>query len=621
MNLKAIQFAFAALLMSLGASAQPWHEQTMPVTDIRPGMRGYLKTVFYGDTVERVDVEIIDVMRNYYPRRDVILARLLGSKAEQAGVVSGMSGSPVYIDGRLVGALAYRFGEFLKEPIAGITPIGEMSEIVRYEAERDEAAPRSAALLPEFLRAAAVGVDSDFWTRLLAQPAETPVALQKITCPLYFSGFGPTVEQLRPLFADLGFAATAGGGSFAAKKASFEPGSAVSIVFMTGDYTIEAIGTVTAVEGNRLLAFGHSLFNLGPISLPLAGAQVYATLPSLMASSKMGAAGEVVGVFRQDRSTGALGDLSVMPKMIPITLTVESPTGEAQRFKFSLADDPAFNNILPFFLRTAVIQGAVAGRLGGEQNSCRLSGAIRLSDGRSVTFDDFFSSRQRLGFLAAGADAVDAADLAATALGTLMVHNFEGPQVSDIELHLKTARGENYASIESVQMNKNVFEAGDTLDVTVVLRDNRDRRITVRRRLPLPAEPSAERLSLIAASGSSLSNYEMQVSRSRFVPRSFDHLLQLINSRRKPQMLYLQLRSDEGGVLVQGKELRDLPPSVRAQLNSRSTRGAAEALREGALHEEAVPCSLVVLGSRRLTLQIKPPAAARTVYGKSQFAQ
>ena len=118
---------FLGLTLSMGVGAQEWGEPIMPVSEVRPGMRGFLKTVFYGDKIEQVDVEIIEVMHNFYPKRDVILARLLGDKAEQAGVVSGMSGSPVYINGKLVGALAYRFGEVMKEPIDGITPIEAMT--------------------------------------------------------------------------------------------------------------------------------------------------------------------------------------------------------------------------------------------------------------------------------------------------------------------------------------------------------------------------------------------------------------------------------------------------------------------------------------------------------------
>lgn len=608
--------AVVVFLLLFPLTGAEWPNNFLPADQVKPGQRGYLKTVFYGEAVEQVDLEIVSVMNNYYPHRDVIVARLLGEKAERNGVVSGMSGSPVYIDDRLIGAVAYRFGEFMKEPIVGITPIAEMIEIEQKELQRSEPARRSAALFDKFMQAVQIGADSLFWIKLLKESdtgSESSAGLRRITCPLSFGGFSSaTLQGIEPVMQNLGFQIVMSGGSGGEnRRTPLSPGSAVCVVFMTGDYTIEATGTVTAVAGNKVLAFGHSLFNLGPISLPLAGATVYATLPSLMASSKMAAATEVLGTFVQDRTTGALGDLSRMPRMVPIQVAVESPQSGLQTFSFQLADDPAFNNILPLFLRTAVIQAAFSTRLGGEQSSCRLEGQIRLADGRSVPFDDHFSSRQRLGFIGAGEDVASAADLVASALGTLMVHDFPMPRIEAVQLKLTSFPKENYLTLESVRTTKMTVQPGDTLIAAAVLRDNRNNRREVRQQLIVPKNLTAERLSLIVSSAAPLSNYEMQNNRGKYVPKDFDHLLKLINERRKPQMLFFQLRVEDESVAVRGKELTNLPPSVAGMINSNLEKGAVVPLRDRAVLEEAVACGSAVTGGQRLTLRVKAPAESR----------
>jgi hypothetical protein len=607
-------FIFAATVCSF---SQEWQEPIMPVSEVRPGMRGFLKTVYYGDKIDQVDVEIIEVMHNYYPKRDVILARLLGEKAEQAGVVSGMSGSPVYIDGKLIGALAYRFGEFMKDPIAGITPIESMTEIMQLEASRPAEQTSLNDATPRFLQAALTGADDNFWPIMLSSfdKTEPSAGLSRISCPLIFSGFeAATLQQVQPLFRELGFTPMVGGGTGSPAKTSpiLSPGSAVSIVFISGDYSIEATGTVTAVQGTRLLAFGHQLFNFGPIRLPLAGADIYATLPSLSGSSKMASATGVVGTFLQDRLSGALGDLSLMPKMIPVSLTVESPYHAAQKYAFQMADDPSFNNLLPFFLRTALLQGVYAARLAGEQNSSYLNGEITLSDGRTVPLNDFFTSRQSLGFLAAGTDATDATDLVTTLLGALMVNDFQGPQVKEINLSLKTVPGKNYAVIESVWLDKTVVRAGESIELTVTLRDNLDKTSIIKKTIAIPKNLEGNRLSLLVSSAASLSNYEIQMNRSKFVPQDFNHLLSLINERRKPQNLYIQLRTDDDGMFVEGRELTELPPSVTAVMNTRAARGFAANLRDRVVFEEAVTCDQVIQGAQRLLLLVKASASARS---------
>lgn len=620
-------FILLPLLLVLPVMSQSWDVPTMPVEDIQPGMRGTARSVFHGDTIEEFGVEIIEVMHNFYPHRDVILARLLGERTEKTGVVSGMSGSPVYIDGKLIGALAYRFGQFMKEPIAGIMPIAAMLEITDKEHMREIETSQRVLPFSDYWNAALVGTDELFWERILqplaASSASTALAnMQPISKPLVFSGFQPEIVQpYQSLFQSMGFSpmiSGAAGSAADAEPTTFEPGSAVSIIFVSGDYSIEATGTVTSVVDDQLLAFGHQLFNFGSIQLPLGGTKVYATLPSLMGSSKMSTSTEIMGVFRQDRMSGALGDLSIMPQMIPVKLQMQSPEGTQTEFNFKMANDPAFNNLLPFYLRMALIQAMYSSRLAGEQNSSQFTGSINLADGRSVRIDDFFTSRQQFGFLAAGSDAVSASDLVTVMLGSLLVNDFDGPEITDIDLNLETVPGRNHAMIESVWLDKTQVKPGETVTVTMNLRDNNERLFKLHRTLTLPKSLGSSRLALIVSNGSSLTQYEMQANRSKFVPKEFDDIVRLLNERRNSKHVYIQLRAYDAGLVVEGEELPDLPPSVLSAMNTRSSKGESRTVRDRVLEEVAVETGNVILGAQRLLLSVKQPTPATTPDGNGK---
>lgn len=595
----------------------------MPVADIQPGMTGTGRTVFYGDEIEEFGVQVIDVMRNFYPKLDVILVRLSGATAEKAGIVSGMSGSPVYIDGKLVGALAYSFGQFMKEPIGGIMPIESMLQIEEQEKVRGRVrhSPQSQA----FLEAVLAGADEAFWKNILNQPVARPSTanLTTITSPLVFSGFQPEVVGLyESYFTSQGFSPVLAGGARSAEDAEvlLRPGSAVSVVFLTGDLSIEATGTVTAVKDDKILAFGHQLFNFGPISLPMAGAKIYATLPSMMESSKMASAMDVVGTFLQDRLAGAFGDLSIQPSLIPVHLETESPFQTKTEFHFKVANDPAFNNLLPFYMRTALIQAAYTARLAGEQNTSHLTGAIHLSDGRSIQLDDLFTSRQTFGFLASGADFVSAMDLVTTVLGTVMIHDFNGPDVASIDIKLKTVPGRKYAMIESVWQDKTTVKPGEGVTLAIEVRDSEEKVRKITRVFQIPANVAAGRVTILVSSGSALSKYEVQVSRNKFVPQDFDHLLKIVSERRKTQNLYIQVRALDDGLIVNGQELNDVPPSVMNVMNTRSSGGVMSRQRDRVLYEEAVPMNDVITGAKQLSLSIESPPKASTPRDDGQRA-
>src|SRR5262245_24480033 len=324
-------FAFTVSL-AVGLPAQ---NRMFPVEELRPGMTAVGRTVFEGDRLDEFKVHILGVLRNVIgPKRDLILARLEGGPLANAGVIAGMSGSPVYIDGRLVGAVSYSLGEFSKEPIAGITPIAEMIADATLATPRRQL-PRvevAGTLTPESFQASLRQAFS--LTRPFAQsPGDVQVLgdvsaglgtlLRPIATPLTLGGFDPSiVAPVTSIFHEQGFVPMLAGGaqspaSARAAAPRLRPGDPIGVALMSGDLEIGATGTVTDIDNDLIRAFGHPFYGLGPTQFPLTRAYVHAVLPSLPASQKIASTGDVIGVISQDRATTIAGTLGKGPTMIP----------------------------------------------------------------------------------------------------------------------------------------------------------------------------------------------------------------------------------------------------------------------------------------------------------------
>lgn len=615
-----ILLALLPLLAGSGAAAE-WQLPTIPVEEIRPGMTGFGKTIFYGEKIDTFGVVVIEVVKNFYPQQDVVIVRLTGERCEHLGVVAGMSGSPVYLDGRLAGAVALRLGEFQTEPIAGVMPIASMLATRDYEAARRATPPAAPSAGPHFLRGVLLGAGDTFWQHALASfrlAPESRLAGRRIETPLIFSGFSEAgLGAAAPWWNSLGFTpmaggtalpgAAVGGGAPAAaadaSKAALEPGSALSQVFIRGDFGMEMTGTVTAVEGDEILAFGHYLFNLGSTQMPMARSRILVTLPSLAGSSKMARALEVIGTIRQDRLTGVFGQVNVMPDWIPVTVQLRSRAGE-QTFNFELADDPALRNLLPFFLRSALFQALITGKLGAEPSTVHLSGEIALKDGRRIPLNDFFSYQERLGFLGAGSEIAEAVDLVSLTLGALMVNDFAPPAVQAITLHAVVEPGERVAAIHAIRQDRLEVSPGDSLQLAITLRSSEGRELRYQQCICLPRYLKARSLTVIAGGADGMTRAELQANPEKYRPDSFDRLCEILQTPRAGSNLYVQVREPAFGMAVEGEELTALPPSI---LGVMSGRGGERSLRDRILAEWVIPTGYKITGIKRINVRITQP--------------
>ncbi len=378
----------ALLLSSIIQAQTPKPVETIPVSEIHAGMHGVAYTVFQGTKPESMGVEVLGILRNANgPKGDIILVRLSGEKAEYTGVVAGMSGSPVYLNGKLAGALAFRIGEFSKEPIAGVTPIKEMFEISAMD-RRPGSTVNAESSVRTPTRTSGPGADGLSSDGLAAKDYAN--YLKPIEAPLVFSGFSQeAVQRFSPQFAKAGIVPVMGVGSVSESKQPepLEPGSAISAILVRGDMDIAATCTVTYMDAHHLLACGHPLLQFGMVDLPMTKAEVLATLPSPLNAFKIVNATEPVGAFVQDRHTGILGEFGKQPEMIPVTLNIHGGAADKQ-FHYEVLNNA---NLSPLAMMATVFNALHGVNEYGEDTTYRMNGRISVNGYPDVTVQNMFA--------------------------------------------------------------------------------------------------------------------------------------------------------------------------------------------------------------------------------------
>jgi hypothetical protein len=586
----------------------------MPVSEIRPGMVGTGRTVFNGTRVEEFRVHVLGVVENVMsPRRNLILAKLEGGPLAETGVIAGMSGSPVYIDGRLIGAVSYSLGNFSKEPIAGITPIAEMMDETLLNAPR----PPGAKVHVEFpitrdgLVTAfrnALNWNSPFAdrpgdARLLGERSIAGIdgnavgsLMRPIATPLVMSGFsGEIADTLGDAFRTQGFLPTAAGA--AASNAGLmpfdgplKPGDAIGVNFVTGDLLLGGTGTVTHIDGDRVYAFGHPMYNLGPTEFPMTRAYVYTILPSLFSSSKLSTTGDTVGTLLQDRATAIAGRLGAAPKMIPVTLNLTSERGGARTFKFEVVRDQMFT---PLMIYSALLQTLTSYERQFGTSTFTVEGTAVLKDYGTIAFENMFSGEN----VATPATAYVIAPLTA-----LITNDDEPVDVERLDLNLRSAEQPKTAVLQRVWLDDPRPRPGRTVPLKVLLRTFRGEDIV--RTVPVTIPDNARgSLSIIVSDGQRLQNAEQRELRLP-QPRSVNQIVRALNRTRRNNTVYVKLMSGDAGAVVNGEPLASLPPSVLAVLESDRSGGSFGALSSATLGEWAVPTDHTVSGVRTLTISV-----------------
>src|SRR5436305_3611067 len=358
----------------------------MPLSQVRKGMRGYGVTVFEGTRLDRFDVEILGVLNNIGPGQDLILAKVDSAVIQRAGVIAGMSGSPIYIDGKVIGALAYSW-QFSKEPVAGITPIDQMLKIAESGGARTAGLTAARISAGDFLKAMTERRTDELFAKMQnglagATPASTMSGAKPIAVPLSLSSFAPeTITRFAPWLDSMGFVAVPSGSSSNGaatpapiQKTPFQPGDAVGAVLINGDFNVAATGTVTVVDGDQIYAFGHPFLDMGEVSFPMAKSEIITVMPSLASSFKFASTGAIVGAFKQDRANGIMGTVGKSADMIPIDLTVDG-SGPVKNYHVNIVRHSQLSPLILAMAADSVV--ANAQRAAGER-TVMLESEIKL---------------------------------------------------------------------------------------------------------------------------------------------------------------------------------------------------------------------------------------------------
>lgn len=604
-------------LLFVVASGLDGQSRTFPVDELKAGMVGVGRTVFEGDRLDEFEVHILGVLRNVIgPRRNLILARLAGGPLANTGVIAGMSGSPVYIDGRLVGAVSYSLGQFSKEPIAGITPIGEMTEAATFAAPRRTAArvELQMPLTPESLRASLRQAFT--WARPFADsPADVQVfggtglsaglgtLLRPIATPLTLGGFDAgVIDPIASAFNDQGFVPVMAGSAVAALPQGngaapaprpLRPGDPVGVALMSGDLEIGATGTVTDVEGSRVYAFGHPFYGLGPTQFPMTRAYVHALLPSLANSMKIASTGEVIGTVQQDRATTIAGTLGPGPALVPVRISLTSDRGTKKTFNMAMVNDQLFTPLLAYL---SIVNTLASYERQNGAASYIVRGSASVRKYGNVAFEDLFSGDQ---------PSVGAAAYVVAPINVLLRNAFEDVELERLDLEIDASEQPRSATLERVWIDGNRVKAGTKVDLKVLLRTYRGEEIT--RTVAVDIPPSARgQVSIMVADGTRLSQWEArELQVQPLQTRDLNQMLRVLNNARKNNRLYIRLLGRDRGAVVKGESLSSLPPSVLAVLESDRNGGSFRPLQNAVLGEWDIATEHAVNGSRTLSLPIE----------------
>jgi len=581
-----------------------------PLEDVKPGMRGVGRTVFANQKLETFEVEIIGALENSAPRQTMIMARLTGGPLANTGVIAGMSGSPVYIDGKLLGAVAFGFG-FSKEAIAGITPYAEMTGFSRMNdiLLRASASPESDILRPIPLRMSGLPLPIDAATLISkftsaldavgtnAKSSAGVAGLSPLPIPLSVSGLsGSAFDVARGLFSKMGFTPlqVPAKGVAPGPLPPLEAGGPVAVSLIQGDFDFSATGTVTHIDKDAVYAFGHPFFGIGPIDFPMRRAWVYDVFPSLNQSFKIASAHDTIGRFQQDRATGISGKLGAGPRMIPVKVSLQNRPGQKQDYSFSVVDVDLITQLTVYASVLSVLQGQE--RVAGP-STVTLDATVNFTSIPALRLQDQFADGQP-GAMAAG--------LVGSAISFVMNNEFRRVSLESVTVNLTAKEAQETAVIDRAWLERDgPVRPGATVPMKVALRTFRGEEVVVAIPVEVPLGTAPGRYAIFVSDGAGLSQAEQREMRQAFIPRNLDQIVRAVNSIRKSTQIYVRLQRFEEGAAVSGTLLPGLPPSMMQVLGASEggepvVRTATTVVWDG---EKAVDFS--VRGARFLALQIE----------------
>ena len=573
----------AALLSTAILAAQgPF----FPLKDLKPGMQGVGKTVFLGDKIESFQVEILGTLENIGPKESLILGRLSGGPLEKTGVLQGMSGSPVYIDGKLVGAVAMAF-PFAKEAIAGIRPIQDM-----LRAGDSTQAPRHLA----------VSLHESDLTRAFSKPQDTlagDMRLVDIATPISFGGFTrATIERFAPQLRALGLEPRQGVSAGArleprmGNRSALQPGSMISVQLMTGDLSIGADGTVTYLDGDKIYAFGHRFLSIGPTELPFARSEVITLLPNLAASFKISAPKEWMGTISQDRNTAVAGEVGRRARMVPLNMSLARQGRKTEAYAMQMAND---RFLAPLLVQMAVFSAIDANERAVGAASCRVNGEVEFQGSTPpLKLNNMFAGDANTAMQVSLSTAIPLAYVLQSAFSAL--------EVKKVALNIETFAEKKQLQIDQVIAAPHDIRPGGNVRLTAILVGDNGTEVTRSVDYPVPVGAPAGPLYFTVADGNTtnLSEFRQILGTT---PRTAEQLVHTVNKLRGNTKAYVRVWRAEPNFQIDGDDFPDPPPSLALILAA--SQNVVE-LRNSKVSEFEISAGdAVISGSKTVRVDIK----------------
>jgi SpoIVB peptidase S55 len=555
-------------------------------------MHGVGRTIFNGNRIEEFQVEILGVLDNFGPKESLILARLSGGPLEHTGVMQGMSGSPVYIEGKLAGAVAMAF-PFAKDPIAGIRPIEEMV--------------RPANTLVAAAKRLSVDLASADLTRPLSRPRPVMTGearLIDIATPVSFGGFTRATldtfaPQLRPLGLEPRQAVNGGSKvdpSALGNPADIKPGSMISVQLLSGDFSVAADGTVTYIDGSRIYAFGHRFLDIGATSLPFARSEVVTLIPNLNASFKLTTAREWMGTITEDRDTAVSGQLGRRATLVPISIAVRRGAKPVETYRLQMVNDPLLS---PLLVQMAVFSAIDATERTVGAATVRVTGEVEFQNAPApIQIDNMFSGEN--------GSAMQVSLSAAVPLAYVMQSGFRTLDLKKVAIRIDSYDQKKQLSIDTVSASRREARPGDKLQLSVLLAGDNGVEVTRQVSYTVPAgmEPGTLYFTVADANTANLSDFRQILTAT---PRTPSQIITTVNSLHPNTKAYIRVWRADPAFQLEGADLPDPPASIAMILSgSQSTLAGVSQTRNSKIGEMEIDGGdMVISGVKTVQVEIK----------------
>ena len=586
----------------------------MPLSEVKPGMKGEAYTVFSGTTVEKFAFEVVSIKYNFLPQWHVIWVEASGDSFEKTGVAGGMSGSPGYINGRLIGALS--LGYFFQREdsnLVGFTPIESMIEVTQRGMQPNLSyfggSPFNLGAHTAWkpFETSPIVSNEFFTNKELMDTPPMPTADARsplLQLPVALSTMNPqALGLLKPIFDKhrlMPMQGTAGGAPV--ESAPIEPGQIVGIEYSRGDFTAFAYGTMTYIEGNQVIGFGHSMFGEGHVNLPISGGYVHFILPSISRSFKVASPTKPIGTLVQDRQTAIAGLTGPHPSFMPVSANIETTDGKTHPIHYEVMRHRGLSAIIATI---GVWNFISALEIDSGDHTVNINTTITLQDTPNLTSQEIvrrnvYSSSSSPGFWAFQAF---------SPLSSLISNQYEKITVEGVVVDIKIEDKRNTAVIEGVRINKNRYRPGEEIQVMITLRPYLEAPIIQPGYIKVPDDAPDGFATLLVASGVSHETWQRTRAPLNYYPKNINQLIQLLQYDPSNSNIILEIFIPKIGMTVQGQEFPELPLSMLSVMSSPSQSGEGGYTRGTTLHIENVPTEYVISGGHfvRFTIDRNAP--------------